>query len=64
MIASRQVSSTTNVGTAEQERLVIVGATGMVGGYGLPLHAREPGCHKCDCDWAQGAGSPASRTPS
>jgi hypothetical protein len=33
MIASDQVSSTTNIPTAEQKRLVIVGATGMVGGY-------------------------------
>jgi uncharacterized protein YbjT (DUF2867 family) len=35
MIASSQMSSTTNIATAGQKRLVIVGATGMVGGYAL-----------------------------
>jgi len=32
MIASSQVSSITNIATTDQKRLVIVGATGMVGG--------------------------------
>jgi hypothetical protein len=36
------VSSTTNVGTAEQERLVIVDATGMFGGYGLRYALENP----------------------
>ena len=35
MIASSQESSVTNIATADQKRLVIVGATGMVGGYAL-----------------------------
>src|SRR6202521_6033880 len=35
MTASSQVSSITNIATADQERLVIVGASGMVGGYAL-----------------------------
>jgi uncharacterized protein YbjT (DUF2867 family) len=35
MIASSQMSSTTNMATVGQKRLVIVGATGMVGGYAL-----------------------------
>ena len=35
MIASSQVSSITNIATADQKRLVIVGASGMVGGYAL-----------------------------
>jgi uncharacterized protein YbjT (DUF2867 family) len=35
MIASSQVSSITNIATTNQERLAIVGATGMVGGYAL-----------------------------
>jgi len=35
MIASSQMSSTTNIATSGQKRLVIVGATGMVGGYAL-----------------------------
>ena len=42
MMASSQVSSTTNIGTAEQERLVIVGATGMVGGYALRYALENP----------------------
>jgi uncharacterized protein YbjT (DUF2867 family) len=42
MKASGQVSSTTNLGTAEQERLVIVGATGMVGGYALRYALENP----------------------
>jgi len=35
MTASSQMSSTTNMATAGQRRLVIVGATGMVGGYAV-----------------------------
>ena len=35
MIAISQVSSVMNIATADQRRLVIVGATGMVGGYAL-----------------------------
>jgi putative NADH-flavin reductase len=42
MLASGQVSSTTNIATAEQERLVIVGATGMVGGYALRYALENP----------------------
>jgi hypothetical protein len=41
MIASSQVSSITNIATADQERLVIVGATGMVGGYALRYALEE-----------------------
>jgi uncharacterized protein YbjT (DUF2867 family) len=36
------VSSITNIATAEQERLVIVGATGMVGGYALRCALENP----------------------
>jgi uncharacterized protein YbjT (DUF2867 family) len=42
MIASSQMSSTTNIATADQERLVIVGATGMVGGYALRYALENP----------------------
>jgi uncharacterized protein YbjT (DUF2867 family) len=35
MMAGSQTSSTTNITTAGQERLVMVGASGMVGGYAL-----------------------------
>jgi uncharacterized protein YbjT (DUF2867 family) len=42
MIASSQVSSTTNIATANQKRLVIVGATGMVGGYALRYALENP----------------------
>jgi uncharacterized protein YbjT (DUF2867 family) len=42
MIASSQVSSITNIATADQERLVIVGATGMVGGYALRYALEDP----------------------
>jgi len=35
MITSSQVSSITNIAAADQKRLVIVGASGMVGGYAL-----------------------------
>jgi uncharacterized protein YbjT (DUF2867 family) len=42
MIARSQVSSTTNIATAGQERLVIVGATGMVGGYALRYALENP----------------------
>jgi uncharacterized protein YbjT (DUF2867 family) len=42
MIASSQVSSLTNIATADQERLVIVGATGMVGGYALRYALENP----------------------
>jgi uncharacterized protein YbjT (DUF2867 family) len=35
MMASGQVSSITKIATADQKRIVIVGATGMVGGYAL-----------------------------
>jgi uncharacterized protein YbjT (DUF2867 family) len=42
MIASSQVSSITKIPTADQERLVIVGATGMVGGYALRYALENP----------------------
>jgi uncharacterized protein YbjT (DUF2867 family) len=42
MTASSQVSSITNIATAEQERLVIVGATGVVGGYALRYAIENP----------------------
>jgi uncharacterized protein YbjT (DUF2867 family) len=42
MIASSQVSSVTKIATADQERLVIVGATGMVGGYALRYALENP----------------------
>jgi uncharacterized protein YbjT (DUF2867 family) len=42
MIASNQESSITNIATANQERLVIVGATGMVGGYALRYALEHP----------------------
>jgi uncharacterized protein YbjT (DUF2867 family) len=42
MIASSHVSSITNIATADQERFVIVGATGMVGGYALRYALEDP----------------------
>jgi len=42
MIASSRMSSTTNIATAGQKRLVIVGATGMVGGYALRYALENP----------------------
>jgi|SRR3984885_1773050 len=42
MISSRQVSSITNSATVDQKRLVIVGATGMVGGYALRYALENP----------------------
>jgi uncharacterized protein YbjT (DUF2867 family) len=42
MIPSSQVSSITNISTADQKRLVIVGATGMVGGYALRCAIENP----------------------
>jgi uncharacterized protein YbjT (DUF2867 family) len=42
MIRSSQVSSTTNIAAPEQESLVIVGATGMVGGYALRYAFENP----------------------
>jgi uncharacterized protein YbjT (DUF2867 family) len=42
MTASNQESSITNIATADQERLVIVGATGMVGGYALRYALENP----------------------
>jgi len=42
MIAISQMSSTQNIATAGQERLVIVGATGMVGGYALRYALENP----------------------
>ena len=42
MIASGQVSSITSIATADQKRLVIVGATGMVGGYALRYALDHP----------------------
>jgi hypothetical protein len=42
MTASSQVSSITNIATADQERLIIVGATGMVGGYALRYALENP----------------------
>jgi len=42
MIASSQLSSITNITTADQKRLVIVGATGMVGGYALHYALENP----------------------
>ena len=42
MIASSQVSSITNIATADPKRLVIVGATGMVGRYALRYALENP----------------------
>jgi uncharacterized protein YbjT (DUF2867 family) len=42
MIVSNQESSITNIATADQKRLVIVGATGMVGGYALRYALENP----------------------
>src|ERR1700728_218193 len=42
MISSRQVSSITNIATPDQKRLVIVGATGMAGGYALRYALENP----------------------
>ncbi len=42
MITGSQTSSTSNIKTAGQERLVIVGATGMVGGYALRYALEHP----------------------
>jgi uncharacterized protein YbjT (DUF2867 family) len=42
MIASSQMSSTTNVAPTSQKRLVIVGATGMVEGYALRYALENP----------------------
>ena len=42
MIASSQVSSITNIATPEQKRLVVVGATGMAGGYALRYALANP----------------------
>jgi len=42
MIASSQVSSITNTASADQKRVVIVGATGMVGGYALRYALENP----------------------
>jgi uncharacterized protein YbjT (DUF2867 family) len=42
MTAGGQVSSIANVATAGQKRLVIVGATGMVGGYALRYELENP----------------------
>jgi len=42
MIASSQMSSTTNMAAAGQKRLVIAGATGMVGGYVLRYALENP----------------------
>jgi uncharacterized protein YbjT (DUF2867 family) len=42
MIASTHVSSITKIATADQKRLVIVGATGMVGGYALRYAFENP----------------------
>src|SRR5580698_1583714 len=42
MIPSSQMSSLTNISPADQERLVIVGATGMVGGYALRDALEDP----------------------
>jgi len=42
VIASSQVSSITNIATADRERLVVVGATGMVGGYALRYALENP----------------------
>jgi uncharacterized protein YbjT (DUF2867 family) len=39
---SGQMSSITNISTADQKRLVIVGATGMVGGYALRYALENP----------------------
>jgi hypothetical protein len=52
MIASTQASSITNIASADQERLVIVGATGM--SVDTPFAARSRSCRrKCDRRWAQ-----------
>jgi hypothetical protein len=42
MIASSQVSSITKIATADQERLVIVGATGTPGRYALRYALENP----------------------
>jgi len=42
MTATNQVSSITNIAPADQKRLVIVGATGMVGGYALHYALENP----------------------
>jgi uncharacterized protein YbjT (DUF2867 family) len=42
MIASSQVSSIMGIANAEQKRVVIVGATGMVGGYALRYALENP----------------------
>jgi uncharacterized protein YbjT (DUF2867 family) len=42
MTASSQMSSIKNIATADQKRLVIVGATGMVGGYALRYALKNP----------------------
>jgi uncharacterized protein YbjT (DUF2867 family) len=42
MIANSQMSSTMNIATAGLKRLVIVGATGMVGGYALRYAVENP----------------------
>jgi hypothetical protein len=55
MIASGQVSSMPKIATVDQERLVIVGATGMVGGYALRCALKNPCRRKCDCYRAQEA---------
>ena len=51
-----------NAQTAGQKRLVIVGATGMVGGYALRYALDHPARWTCDGDRAQERS--ASRTPS
>jgi hypothetical protein len=42
MMAGSQVSSITNIATAEQERLVIMGAAGVVGAASLTLLVTTP----------------------
>ena len=51
-----------NLPTASQKRIVIVGATGMVGGYALRYALENSRCRKCDVHWAQE--DSASRIPS
>jgi uncharacterized protein YbjT (DUF2867 family) len=42
MIATTQMSSMTNIASADQKHLVVVGATGMVGGYALRYALDNP----------------------
>ncbi len=54
-VTSAQAGSM-NVPIAGQKRLVIVGATGMVGGYALRYALEHPAVGTCDVNRAQEAG--------